>query len=344
MSANSTTQFISISYITMEVVIGLCAIVGNVLVIWVVKLNPSLHTTTFYFIVSLALADIAVGVLVMPLAIVISLGITIHFYSCLFMSCLMLVFTHASILFLLAIAVDRYLRVKLTVRSRIPEIPGYISPFQLKARSHAVMGFFILLSLTVFSEAMVMDKKVKENFVLDTASAVCSYDAHYKDHPKYWCRGYFRDYCNIIAFTPNSTGRVALRDTGSQLIVTVSCLTREDTGWYWCGIQRDFARDDMDFTELVVTDSGEARASDFWPVKEPSGNKSRSCRASRVLHRADHSRTSILIFCVLVTGVGIISIISHLFKRRRSQRSRGGKGLSRSQKTSQASPVIPTPL
>ncbi|XP_054420671.1 adenosine receptor A3 isoform X2 [Pteronotus mesoamericanus] len=118
MSANSTTQFISISYITMEVVIGLCAIVGNVLVIWVVKLNPSLHTTTFYFIVSLALADIAVGVLVMPLAIVISLGITIHFYSCLFMSCLMLVFTHASILFLLAIAVDRYLRVKLTVRYR----------------------------------------------------------------------------------------------------------------------------------------------------------------------------------------------------------------------------------
>ena len=36
--------------------------------------------------------------------------------------------------------------------------------------------------------------------------------------------------------------------TGNQLIVTVSCLTKEDTGWYWCGIQRDFARDDMDFT------------------------------------------------------------------------------------------------
>ena len=65
----------------MEILIGLCAIVGNVLVIWVVKLNPSLQTTTFYFIVSLALADIAVGVLVMPLAIVISLGVTIHFYT-----------------------------------------------------------------------------------------------------------------------------------------------------------------------------------------------------------------------------------------------------------------------
>ncbi|XP_045672701.1 adenosine receptor A3 isoform X3 [Phyllostomus hastatus] len=344
MAVNSTDPLVRISYITAEAVIGLCAIVGNMLVIWVVKLNPSLHTTTFYFIVSLALADIAVGVLVMPLAIVISLGITIDFYSCLFMTCLLLVFTHASILFLLAIAVDRYLRVKLTVRPRIPETPGYNSPLQWKARFHPVMGFFLLLSVTIFSEAMVMDNKVKESFVLDTASAVCSYDAHYKDHPKYWCRGYFRDYCHVIAFAPNSTGRVALTDTGSQLIVTVSCLTREDAGWYWCGVQRDFARDNMDFTELLVSDSGGVRASDFWPVKGPSGNKSRSCRPSRVVHRADHSRMSILVFCVLVTAVGIISIISHLFQRRRCQRARRGKGLSRSQKTSQASPVIPTPL
>lgn len=113
---NTTLLLTNITYITMEIVIGLCAIVGNVLVIWVVKLNPSLQTTTFYFIVSLALADIAVGVLVMPLAVVVSLGITIHFYSCLLMACLLLIFTHASIMSLLAIAVDRYLRVKLTVR------------------------------------------------------------------------------------------------------------------------------------------------------------------------------------------------------------------------------------
>lgn len=117
MSDHSTTLTLAnIVYIAMEIVIGLCAIVGNVLVVWVVKLNPSLQTTTFYFIVSLALADIAVGVLVMPLAVAISLGIRVHFYSCLLMTCLLLVFTHASIMFLLAIAVDRYLRVKLTVR------------------------------------------------------------------------------------------------------------------------------------------------------------------------------------------------------------------------------------
>ncbi|XP_053447030.1 adenosine receptor A3 isoform X2 [Nycticebus coucang] len=341
MPINSTAlSLASFTYITVEVFIGLCAIVGNVLVIWVVKLNPSLQTTTFYFIVSLALADIAVGVLVMPLAIVVSLGITVHFYSCLFMTCLLLIFTHASIMSLLAIAVDRYLRVKLTVRSRIPEIPGYILSLQLKICFLPAMWPFILLSFALFSDAMVMDEKLKESFVLDSASAICSYDAHYKDHPKYWCRGYFRDYCNVIAFTPNSTERVALRDTGNQLIVTVSCLTKEDTGWYWCGIQRDFARDDMDFTELIVTDNRGDIASDFWSEK---GNKNRSCRAAKMVHKVDRSRTSILIICILITGLGIISIISHLSKRRRSQRNRRGKGLARSQKTNQAS-AIPTSL
>uniref|UniRef100_A0A4W2G131 Transmembrane and immunoglobulin domain containing 3 n=3 Tax=Bos indicus x Bos taurus TaxID=30522 RepID=A0A4W2G131_BOBOX len=205
------------------------------------------------------------------------------------------------------------------------------------------MRLFILLSLTVFSDAMVMDEKVKESFVLDTASAICNYDTHYKDHPKYWCRGYFRDYCNIIAFTPNSTDRVALRDTGNQLIVTVSCLTKEDTGWYWCGIQRDFARDDMDFTELVVTDDRRAITNNFWSGQDLSGNKNRSCRASKVVHKADHSRMSILIICILITGLGIISIFSRLSRRRRNQRNRRGKGLTRNQKTSQAS-ASPTPL
>lgn len=121
MEADNTTAtdlWLTVTYITMEAVIGLCAVVGNMLVIWVVKLNPTLRTTTFYFIVSLALADIAVGVLVIPLAIAVSLEVEMHFYACLFMSCVLLIFTHASIMSLLAIAVDRYLRVKLTVRYR----------------------------------------------------------------------------------------------------------------------------------------------------------------------------------------------------------------------------------
>ncbi|NXI91004.1 AA3R protein, partial [Psophia crepitans] len=106
-------------YIGIECLVALFATLGNILVIWVVKLNSTFQNTTLYFIVSLALADIAVGILVMPLAIVVSLGVSVHFYACLFMCCLMVVFTTASILSLLAIAIDRYLRVKLPTRYKI---------------------------------------------------------------------------------------------------------------------------------------------------------------------------------------------------------------------------------
>ncbi|KFO22860.1 adenosine receptor A3 isoform X2 [Fukomys damarensis] len=120
MVANNTDMplWVKITYFSMEALIGLFAVVGNMLVIWVIKSNPSLKTTTFYFIVSLALADIAVGIVVIPVAVAISLNISMGFYACLFMCCVLLIFTHASIMSLLAIAVDRYLRVKLTIRYR----------------------------------------------------------------------------------------------------------------------------------------------------------------------------------------------------------------------------------
>ncbi|XP_073413378.1 adenosine receptor A3 [Dendrobates tinctorius] len=116
--ANATTYLdpYSQAYIAIETVIGISAVLGNILVIWAVKVNRSLQNTTFFFIVSLAFADLAVGILVMPLAIVISLGKEFHFYSCLFMCCLMIILTNASILSLLAISIDRYLRVKIPTR------------------------------------------------------------------------------------------------------------------------------------------------------------------------------------------------------------------------------------
>ncbi|XP_059919940.1 adenosine receptor A1-like isoform X2 [Gadus macrocephalus] len=104
------------SYIAMEVVIAVLSVLGNVLVVWAVILNRSLRDTTFCFIVSLALADIAVGSLAIPLAITISIGLQTTFYSCLVGTCTMLVLTQSSILALLAIAIDRYLRVKIPMR------------------------------------------------------------------------------------------------------------------------------------------------------------------------------------------------------------------------------------
>ncbi|XDV49059.1 hypothetical protein PO909_018383 [Leuciscus waleckii] len=107
-------------YMGMEVVIAVSSVIGNVMVVWAVKINKSLRDTTFCFVVSLALADIAVGALVIPLAITISIGLQTHFYSCLLVACTVLVLTQSSILALLAIAIDRYLRRVVTPkRARI---------------------------------------------------------------------------------------------------------------------------------------------------------------------------------------------------------------------------------
>lgn len=109
-------EHVDMVYISIETAIALASVLGNVLVVLAVCVNRALRNTTFCFIVSLAVADIAVGALVIPLAVVISQGFNTHFYTCLFLSCLLLIITQSSILSLLAIAIDRYLRVKIPTR------------------------------------------------------------------------------------------------------------------------------------------------------------------------------------------------------------------------------------
>lgn len=112
----SVADSLIIVYMAAEAVIGIFAIIGNALVIWAVKKNPALQDTTFYFIVSLAVADLAVGALVMPLAIILTLEIQMCFHACLFICCVIIIITNASILSLLAIALDRYMRIKVPNR------------------------------------------------------------------------------------------------------------------------------------------------------------------------------------------------------------------------------------
>ncbi|XP_030294484.1 adenosine receptor A2b [Sparus aurata] len=103
-------------YIVIEVAIAVLSISGNILVCWAVAINTTLKNATNYFLVSLAVADILVGCLAIPFAITISLGIKLDFYGCLFLACFVLVLTQSSIFSLLAIAIDRYLAVKIPLR------------------------------------------------------------------------------------------------------------------------------------------------------------------------------------------------------------------------------------
>ncbi|XP_056675664.1 adenosine receptor A2b [Monodelphis domestica] len=103
-------------YIVLELVIAGLSIAGNVLVCCAVATNSTLKTATNYFLVSLAVADIAVGLLAIPFAITISVGFCTDFHSCLFLACFVLVLTQSSIFSMLAVAIDRYLAIKIPLR------------------------------------------------------------------------------------------------------------------------------------------------------------------------------------------------------------------------------------
>ncbi|XP_071382045.1 LOW QUALITY PROTEIN: adenosine receptor A2b [Centroberyx affinis] len=103
-------------YIVIELVIAVLSVSGNILVCWAVAINTTLKNATNYFLVSLAVADILVGCLAIPFAITMSIGIHLDFYGCLFLACFVLVLTQSSIFSLLAIAIDRYLAVKIPLR------------------------------------------------------------------------------------------------------------------------------------------------------------------------------------------------------------------------------------
>ncbi|XP_032253500.1 adenosine receptor A2a [Halichoerus grypus] len=103
-------------YITVELAIAVLAVLGNVLVCWAVWLNSNLQNVTNYFVVSLAAADIAVGVLAIPFAITISTGFCAACHNCLFFACFVLVLTQSSIFSLLAIAIDRYIAIRIPLR------------------------------------------------------------------------------------------------------------------------------------------------------------------------------------------------------------------------------------
>ncbi|CAK6437581.1 unnamed protein product [Pipistrellus nathusii] len=103
-------------YVALELALAALSVAGNVLVCAAVGTASALQTPTNYFLASLAAADVAVGLFAIPFAVTISLGFCTDFSSCLFLACFVLVLTQSSIFSLLAVAVDRYLAVRVPLR------------------------------------------------------------------------------------------------------------------------------------------------------------------------------------------------------------------------------------
>lgn len=98
-------------YVVVDVLIAVMCCLGNMLVIVALWKTKSIQQPTFCLILSLAVADFMVGSVAIPFAVMVDRHITTSFHVCLFLSCVIILLTVVSVLCLLAIAVDRYLRV-----------------------------------------------------------------------------------------------------------------------------------------------------------------------------------------------------------------------------------------
>uniref|UniRef100_A0A8C4T547 G-protein coupled receptors family 1 profile domain-containing protein n=1 Tax=Erpetoichthys calabaricus TaxID=27687 RepID=A0A8C4T547_ERPCA len=88
---------------------------GNILVILAISLERKLQNATNYFLMSLAVADLLVGVLVMPIALITVLYNTqwpLPLSLCPIWIFLDVLFSTASIMHLCAISLDRYIAIK----------------------------------------------------------------------------------------------------------------------------------------------------------------------------------------------------------------------------------------
>jgi len=99
----------SVPYVVSEVLVGAAAVVGNAAVLVAFVRERRLRRRTNYYIVSLAAADLLVGALGVPFAVMASLGLPSgNLHACLFTVSLLVVLCTTSIFCLVAVSVDRY--------------------------------------------------------------------------------------------------------------------------------------------------------------------------------------------------------------------------------------------
>ncbi|XP_034626520.1 polymeric immunoglobulin receptor-like [Trachemys scripta elegans] len=124
-----------------------------------------------------------------------------------------------------------------------------------------------------------------------STTITCSYDrGRYTFSRKYWCHGRSRSSCDILGDTENFVkseykGRLLLLDNKrGDFLVTMHQLVEEDSGMYWCGIQKPYA-DIMTAVKLTVTEE---------PLSTPlitlTSHPSESCLGRSVTVRC-HSAT-----------------------------------------------------
>ncbi|XP_077196967.1 adenosine receptor A2b-like [Paroedura picta] len=129
-----------LGFVVLEGLLAMAIISTNLLVCATLCFHKELRHITNYLILCLAVADLGVGALAIPFSMVLSMGYTLSFYTCLFLTCFPLVTTQFSIFLLLVIAVNTHLKITL---------PNSYARYVKKGRVMVLVAFCWLLSLLI---------------------------------------------------------------------------------------------------------------------------------------------------------------------------------------------------
>ncbi|XP_025757801.1 polymeric immunoglobulin receptor-like [Oreochromis niloticus] len=121
--------------------------------------------------------------------------------------------------------------------------------------------FILTLSLIAWIPAVLCWVSTKKEFTGPEGGSLtvqCRYASHYANHVKYWCHGWTRTFCDILARTDETSSanqdKVSIFDDPGKFMFTVTMndLKETDSGWYSCGVELASGADDMDYTEVKV--------------------------------------------------------------------------------------------
>ncbi|XP_066091421.1 CMRF35-like molecule 5 [Saccopteryx bilineata] len=124
----------------------------------------------------------------------------------------------------------------------------------------------LLLLITPGSSYEITGPEEVRGLEQSSLTVQCHYDPGWETYRKWWCRGAEWSNCEIIVITTGTEGvmkkdRVSIRDDQRSHVITVTMekLRQEDTGAYWCGIERAGITADHGIQVKVTVDTVAAR-------------------------------------------------------------------------------------
>ncbi|XP_060784606.1 CMRF35-like molecule 7 [Neoarius graeffei] len=101
---------------------------------------------------------------------------------------------------------------------------------------------------------------------------ICHYHPFYRDHVKYWCKGYYFNYCTILLQTGQSqhfSEPLQISDNKREGFFSIHMKHAKtaDSGWYWCAIER-VSRHVSKSMQLIISEESAQHCS----VPEPTQN------------------------------------------------------------------------